>query len=186
MRLPITIIFLLGFKLVMSTPATAQGNFDLVKFSTTDGGMIEAALFPASSKKVVIFAHGAVFNKESWYFLCELLQQSDISSLAIDFRGYGKSKAGSTGNKSQDILGAIDWLTESGFTNISIVGGSMGGAAVLGALSEVSTVVSKVVLLAPAGGPPVRAEKIDKLFIVSKGEGMYNGVVTIYKESTEP
>ena len=82
---------------------------------------------------VVIFAHGAIFNKESWYFLAEKLQQKGIASLSIDFSGYGKSKAG-TGGLPNDILGAVAYLKTKKYNKIAIVGGSMEGAAVLNAL----------------------------------------------------
>ena len=164
----------------------AQAPFELVRFETTDGGSIEGALFDSGVDRVVIFAHGAVFNKESWYFLNEKLQEGGISSLAIDFRGYGNSTAGKTGNKYYDILGAIAYLEDKGFRDINIVGGSMGGAAVLTALGKVEVPVNRVVLLAPAGGPPISSDKIEKLFVVSQNEGLYQRVMQTYQESADP
>ena len=186
MRFPGTLIMLFGLSLPVLDQAMAQPNFDLVMFPTTDGGRIEGAFYTAKSRKAVIFAHGAVFNKESWYFLCEELQAKDIAALSFDFRGCGNSKAGSTGNKSLDILGASTWLVGQGFTEIAIVGGSMGGAAVLEALPEINTEVSMVVLLAPGGGPAISSKKIDKLFIVSTEEGLYPRVLRLFKDSAEP
>ena len=185
MRLLITVIFLLGFNMVIPIPGSAQERFNLVKFETADGGDIEGAFFPANSGKVVIFAHGAIFNKESWYFLNEQLQELDIASLSIDFRGYGNSKAGDTGNKYYDILGAIAYLKGQGYRDINIVGGSMGGAAVLTALAKEEVPVNRVVLMAPAGGPPVKSAEIDKLFIGSREGGLYNRGKTIFTESSQ-
>jgi pimeloyl-ACP methyl ester carboxylesterase len=170
----------------MVATAMNKADFELVKYTTEDGGSIEAAFFKASATKAVIFAHGAVFDKESWYFLAEKFQEQNVAGLAIDFRGYGKSKAGSTGKKMYDILGAISYLQREGFTEINIVGGSMGGAAVLSALTLTKTTVAKVVLLAPAGGSPIESTKTDKLFIVSKKEGLYNRVEAIYTDSANP
>ncbi len=161
-------------------------KFELVTFSTEDNGLIEAAFFKASSKKAVIFAHGAVFNKESWYFLTEKFQQQNVSCLSVDFRGYGNSKSGSTNNKMYDILGAITWLKNNGFNDINIIGGSMGGAAVLSALEANQIPIDKVLLLAPAGGPPIKSTEIQKLFVVSKDEGLYNRVMDIYQKSSSP
>jgi hypothetical protein len=63
------IVFILVFSLFLgSTPVMAQ-SFSLVTFDTADGGRIEAAWFAAGKNKAVIFAHGAIYNKESWYFL---------------------------------------------------------------------------------------------------------------------
>ncbi|WP_456460764.1 alpha/beta hydrolase [Lutibacter sp.] len=162
-------------------------HFKLVNYVTEDGGSIEASFFKASNKLVVIFAHGAVFNKESWYFIAEKLQKKGISSLSIDFRGYGNSKKGSTNKRSLDILGAIHFLKEKGFNEISIVGGSMGGAAVLNALNTKSDkTITKVVLLAPAGGDGITSKSIKKLFVVSKNERLFTRVNKIYNESSNP
>ena len=93
----------------------ATDNFELITYKTEDAGLIEASFFEGDQGLAVIFAHGAVFNKESWYFLAERLQKEDISSLCIDFRGYGSSTKGTTDNKSFDILGAVDFLKEKNF-----------------------------------------------------------------------
>jgi len=164
-----------------------KDNFELITYPTEDNGVIEAALFKAENDLVVIFAHGAIFNKESWFFMAKKLQKLGISSLSIDFRGYGKSKKGSTGKKAYDILGAIDFLKEKGYDQIAIVGGSMGGAAVLDALEiKMDKAIKKVVLLAPAGGSAIQNKSVNKLFIVSKKEGLYARVNTIYNNSSQP
>jgi alpha-beta hydrolase superfamily lysophospholipase len=161
-------------------------SFSLVTFDTADGGRIEAAWFAAGKNKAVIFAHGAIYNKESWYFLARALRQKGISSLAIDFRGYGSSKAGDSPRKMYDILGAAAYLKRRGFDDISIVGASMGGAAVLAALAHTDIAVSKVILLAPAGGAALTSAATGKLFVVSRDEGLYGRVMGIYEASAEP
>lgn len=165
---------------------SAQSKFELVHFSTEDGGEIEASLFKSEGKQIVIFAHGAIFNKESWYFLAEKFQQEGVSALPIDFRGYGNSKAGSSSQKYKDIIGAISFAKEQGFTNISIIGASMGGVAVLAALSAEEVLVDKVILLAPAGGSAINSKAMKKLFVVSKKEGLYSRVVQIYEGTKNP
>jgi pimeloyl-ACP methyl ester carboxylesterase len=180
----LTLLILVSF--LNNQKMQSQNKFELVKFNTEDNGIIEAAFFPAHTKKAIIFGHGAIFNKESWYFLAKKFQKENIASLSIDFRGYGNSKPGSTNKKLYDILGAISYLENQGFEDINIIGGSMGGAAVLGALPLTKSIINKVVLMAPAGGPPVKSEKTDKLFIVSKDEGMYTRVKSIYDNSSKP
>ena len=170
----------------LSSPTVNARSFELVNFATEDGGDIEAAFFHASDSKAVVFAHGGVFNKESWYFLAEKFQLKGITALSIDFRGYGNSTAGSSKKKSYDVLGAIAWLKEQGFNDINVVGGSMGGAAVLMALKNNSIPVQKAVLLAPAGGPAIESTSTDKLFVVSEKEGMFSAYMKIYKASAEP
>jgi alpha-beta hydrolase superfamily lysophospholipase len=182
-------LLILAIFLILTTNQKMVGqnnDFELVHFKTEDGGNIEAALFTSNSKKIIIYAHGAIFNKESWYFLAEEFQKQNVAGISIDFRGYGNSKSGRTNNKLYDILGAINYAKINGYANINIIGGSMGGAAVLSALDQNDGNIDKVVLMAPAGGPPLKSDKINKLFIVSKNEGMMNSVVKIYKASANP
>jgi len=180
------IILILGFLAALSSPGAIAQSYELVKFNTEDSGKIEASFFHADSSKAVIFAHGAIFNKESWYFLAEVFQRKGVSALAIDFRGYGNSTSGSTSKKMYDILGAISYLNEQGFTNINLVGASMGAAAGLMALSNISTPIHKVVLLAPAGGPAIVSTVSEKLFVVSENERMFSSVMAIYNASADP
>ncbi|WP_456378313.1 alpha/beta hydrolase family protein [Lutibacter sp.] len=169
------------------TVKVVSSSFKLITYNTDDGGLIEASFFKGNKNMVVIFAHGAIFNKESWYFMAEKLQKEGISSLSIDFRGYGNSKKGSTNKRSLDILGAIHFLKKKGFNKISIVGGSMGGAAILNALHiETDKTLNKVVLLAPAGGVAIESKFIKKLFVVSKNERLFTRVSKIYTESNNP
>jgi alpha-beta hydrolase superfamily lysophospholipase len=171
----------------MKSESAAQEEPLIINFSTEDGGRIEATHFNASEENVIIYAHGAVFNKESWYFLAEQFQSVGIASLCIDFRGYGNSTATNYNEKYYDILGAIEYLTDLGYSKIHIIGGSMGGAATLKALSRLSQQsIAKVVLLAPAGGPPIQSSAIDKLIVVSRDEGLYSRVKSIYEVSADP
>lgn len=177
---------ILVFLAALNSPLATAQHYELLEFGTEDSGKIEASFFYAGRANVVIFAHGAIFNKESWYFLAEAFQRKGVSSLSIDFRGYGNSISGSTTEKMYDILGAISYLKEQGFTQINVIGASMGGAAALVALSNNSIPIHKVVLLAPAGGPAIVSTASDKLFIVSENERMFRGVMAIYNASAEP
>jgi len=180
----ISLIFIVLIK--QPIMATNDG-FELITYTTEDGGIIEASFFEADQNLVVIFAHGAIFNKESWYFLAERLHKEGISSLSLDFRGYGNSKKGTTDKRSFDILGAVDYLREKGFKKIALVGGSMGGAAILNALNiKTDIVIKKVVLLAPAGGVGIESKSIKKLIVVSKNEGLFTRVKEIYNASSQP
>jgi len=162
-------------------------NYITIQYTTSDGGIIEADLFPTGKDKAVIFAHGAIFNKESLHFLALKLQKQGITGLSINFRGYGKSKRGNTANRALDILGAVSYLKSKGYKSVVIVGGSMGGAAVVRALNtSYNKIVTKVVLMAPAGGKALTYKSLDKLFIVSANEGLHNRVKKLYNNSAEP
>jgi pimeloyl-ACP methyl ester carboxylesterase len=97
----------------------AEEGFQAVEFETSDGGRIHASLFEGSKNKAVILAHGAVFNKESWYPLALRLKKEGLTSLSIDFRGYGQSTAELKADKPLDVLGAVTFLRSRGYESIS-------------------------------------------------------------------
>jgi alpha-beta hydrolase superfamily lysophospholipase len=166
---------------------SSASNYQKVTFETEDGARIECSFFEARKIQAVVFAHGAVFNKESWYPLAECLQKEGVSSLAIDFRGYGNSLPGKSKALYYDVLGAVDYLEKSGFEHIALVGGSMGGAAILRALGDkVNPRINKVALLAPAAGEAIKNKIIKKLFIVTKGDRFYSGVYALFTTSSDP
>jgi predicted alpha/beta hydrolase len=183
----LTAFILLSFGLGSFLVNASGGSYQKVTFTTEDGAPIEGAFFEGKKGRVVVFAHGAVFNKESWYPLCERLQKEAIASLAIDFRGYGSSKPGKSNEIYYDILGAVDHLEKKGFEHIALIGGSMGGAAILHALMHTSNPrIDKVVLLAPAGGEAMKSQAMKKLFVVAEKDRFYSTVYDLYKGSLEP
>ena len=173
--------------LTLPSAHAGEDRFQLVIFPTQDGGTIEASLFAAKGDKAAVFAHGAVFNKESWYPQAERLQSEGVTALSIDFRGYGNSKAGDAAEKYHDVLGAVAFLEAKGFEKIAVIGGSMGGAAALRALAHSdSKAIVKAVLLAPAGGDPIGSTAISKLFIVSEGDRLAATVKRLHESSADP
>jgi alpha-beta hydrolase superfamily lysophospholipase len=177
----------LSFCLASSLSRANAGSFQKVTFKTEDGAIIEGTFFEEKKNRAVVFAHGKVFNKESWYPLCERLQKEGIASLAIDFRGYGNSKPGRNNEIYYDVLGAVEYLKKKGFEHIVLVGGSMGGTAILRALAHTSDPrIDKVVLLAPAGGEAIKSQRIKKLFVVAEKDGLYAMVYNLYQASSEP
>lgn len=154
-----------------------SADYEIIKIKTETGTESLAAFFDGGHDQVAIFVPGAVFNKESWFDLAERLKKLDIASLSLD------------GNTRDAVWAAVDLLTAKEFTKIILVGGSMGGAAILGALeTRTDESISKIILLAPVGGPPVRSTGINKLFIVSKEDqlGIYSFVKALYEHSLMP
>ena len=180
-------LLFLSFRLQLPLSNAGVSDYQKVTFKTEDGAVIEGAFFKGIKTRAVVFAHGAIFNKESWYPLAERLQKQGVASIAVDFRGYGNSKPGKSRELYYDILGAVDYLERKGFKHIALVGGSMGGAAILRALGhKVSPRIDKVILLAPAGGEAIKSQTIKKLFVVAEKDRFYSGVYTLYKTSSEP
>ena len=160
--------------------ATTAGAQKTVSFSTEDGGLLYGDLYGQGERGVVL-AHGARFNKESWKEQALRLQAAGFRVLAFDFRGYGKSKGPGDADAMSaplklDVLAAVRYLHQNGRKSVSVIGGSMGGAAA-GAASIASHPgeIDRVVFL--AAYPDVSAEKLQcaSLFIVAQDDASGDG-----------
>ena len=137
----------------------------------------DITFFDGGKERGVIFAPGASFSKESWYFLAERFQKEKIASVSLN-----------TGSVT-DVLNGIDYLKKKGFEKISLVGGSIGGVGVLEASNKLKgKVIDKIVVIAPFGGSPVKNKNINKLFIVAEDDMMSSSaeVYRLYDDSSYP
>ncbi len=170
---------------------------ELVSFPASDGGVVYADLYGEGGRCVVL-AHGRRFNKESWAKQARELAAAGYRVLAIDFRGYGKSRGG-PGSKGGyddlhlDVLASIRYLRESGAKSVSLVGGSMGGWAAAEASVEVATgEIDRLVLLAHSAIEHPERMKGRKLFIVARDDPSSNGTPGLieirqqYEKAPEP
>ncbi len=158
-----------------------------VSFLATDGGKIYG-LLSGKGNHAVVLCHGARFNKESWSEQAKVLTKNGYEVLAIDFRGYGRSKQGSQGRALHlDVLAAVDFLKATGAKHVSIIGGSMGGGAAAQAAAE-SKPESVAALILLAAVPIRHPEKMQgrKLFIVAKGDRLKPSVVRQFDAAAEP
>lgn len=77
----------------------------------------------------VVFLHGWPVNYKMFEYQLNVLPNQGIRAIAIDFRGYGKSDAPSTGydydRMADDVRAVIDDLE---LTDVVLAGFSMGGA----------------------------------------------------------
>ncbi len=178
----VTIFFVCSLSLANAKP------FQSVSFATNDGATIFANYYP-SGNHVVILAHGAIFNKESWEKLSRELTDNGLSVFAIDFRGYGQSTAGNKSNgKYLDILGAINYLqTQPDITKISVLGASMGGgAAAKASIHSKAGDISKLILLSPMPASNPEKLKGNILYIVSKKESIAKTIKQQFKKTPDP
>src|SRR5262249_42506039 len=80
-------------------------------FSPADGGTVVADLYAAQGSDAVVLAHGAAFDKASWAPFATWLASRGHQVLAIDFRGYGRSTAGTDSRALfEDVLAAVRYL----------------------------------------------------------------------------
>ncbi|MCY3730875.1 MAG: alpha/beta hydrolase, partial [Rhodospirillaceae bacterium] len=92
-RLPVLVAVLVWAGTAVPGAGQQVGDFREVSFPTSDGGVIFANLY-GEGAHAVLLAHGAVFEKQSWDAVARQLAAAGYRVLAIDFRGYGKSRAG--------------------------------------------------------------------------------------------
>src|SRR5437762_2991375 len=81
-------LFALILGLLLARVTVAQKT---ISFPTEDGGLIFADVY-GEGERAVVLAHGGRFNKESWAKQAQTLAAAGFRVLALDFRGYGKSK----------------------------------------------------------------------------------------------
>lgn len=161
------------------------GGFREISYPTADGGDIVGNLY-GDGPHAVLLAHGAVFDKESWDALARRLAANGHQALAIDFRGYRRSRGGG-GGVDEDIVGGVRYLTAQGATRVSVIGASMGGGAVGDAVTQLAPGdIDGLILLAAI--PTRSPERLQgrKLFIVSDGDGSRPSVERQFQAASEP
>lgn len=116
----------------------------------------------AASRRVVVLVHGRYANRTSVLFMAKPLWDQGFNVLLFDLRGHGESARAfcTYGLKEQwDVVGAVDWLTQHGFTrgSIGVMGWSLGGASALMAMSRSDAIQAVVSDSAYANADPLLA-----------------------------
>jgi pimeloyl-ACP methyl ester carboxylesterase len=143
-------------------------------------------------ERCVVLAHGMRFDKASWKEQANQLASAGYRVVAIDFRGYGKSRGGGTSSSPQDemyldVLAAVRYLREQGAGNVNVIGGSMGGRAAANAVvNGPAGAIDRLILLAHA--PIAHPELLTgpKLFATAEGDPVTPGVLDQYQKAPEP
>jgi pimeloyl-ACP methyl ester carboxylesterase len=167
-----------------------------VSFPTDDGGMVYADIYGQGDKAVVL-AHGGQFNKESWEKQARGLTKAGFRVLALDFRGYGKSRGPGDSDPMNaplylDVMAAVHYLRSTGAKTVSVVGASMGGwAAGDASVASRPGEIDRLVFLGSAPSGPADKLKSPALFIVARddasGDGpRLPGIRKQYEEAPKP
>jgi len=168
-------LLLLAFVLAISV----QGQ-TTVSFQTSDGATIFADVY-GSGEKGLVLAHGGRFNKESWARQARAFAIAGFHVLAVDFRGYGKSRGPGDSDPLSaplhlDVLAGVRYLRERGAKTISIIGGSMGGSAAGDAsIDSQPGEIDRLVLLGAAPNGPADRLKSPTLYIVARDDSNADG-----------
>jgi pimeloyl-ACP methyl ester carboxylesterase len=179
--------------LLLSGDAAAQTT---VSFPTQDGGVVYADVYGKGDRGVVL-AHGGRFNKESWEKQARTLAAAKFRVLALDFRGYGKSRGPGQSDPMSaplelDVLAAVRYLRNAGAKSVSVVGGSMGGGAAGDAsIASQPGEIDRVVFLGATPNGPADKLKSSTLFIVARNDATEDGprlpgIRQQYEKAPEP
>lgn len=186
-------LFTVILGLSLATVAAAQKT---LSFPTEDGGLVFADVY-GNGERAVVLAHGGPFNKESWAPQARTLAAAGFRVLALDFRGYGKSKGPGDSQPMDaplhlDVLAAVRYLRTNGAKTVSIVGGSMGGRAAGDAsIASKPGDIDRVVFLGAAPNGPAEKLKCPTLFIVARDDANADGprlpgIRAQYEKAPEP
>jgi esterase/lipase len=167
-----------------------------ISLPTEDGGVVFADVYGTGDRGIVL-AHGGRFNKESWAKQAETLAAAGFQVLALDFRGYGKSRGPGESDPMNaplhlDVLATVRYLRDNGAKSVSIVGGSMGGGAAGDAsIASQPGEIDRLVLLGAAPNGPADKLRSATLYIVARDDANSDGprlpwIRKQYEKSPQP
>jgi pimeloyl-ACP methyl ester carboxylesterase len=157
------------------------GPWKPVSFPTQDGGVIHGDLY-GTGRRAVVLAHGGRFDKASWAEQANALMKAGFRVLAIDLRGYGRSRGPGdadifTAPLHLDVLAAVRYLRKEGARTVSVVGASLGGGAAGDAAVEAAHgEIDRVIFLAASlSSRPPEKLKGRTLFILARDDASGDG-----------
>ncbi len=122
----------------------------------------------------VIFLHGYTLDSRMWTFggTWPLLDPSYYQSILLDARGHGQSEVTeSSYSRTDRVADLVAFLDTISIDRAHLVGLSMGGSTVLGALLDhPDRVISAILISTGAAGYRTTA-KVDRLFRIARDEG---------------
>src|SRR5262249_5246661 len=112
-----------------ATPTPPPTDNTDVQITASDGKTLYASFYAGNGDgKAVILLHELYTNRSSWKPLMQPLLDNGFKVLAVDLRGYGKTKGKINWKQAQkDTVEWSEWLkTQPGVQAIELVGSSMG------------------------------------------------------------
>lgn len=150
MRLIIAFLLLLIVSPVAAQdPAPSSASGVDVEITAADGKTLYGSYFAVDGDaKAVILLHELYTNRSSWTPLVQPLLDNGFKVLAVDLRGYGKTKGKINWKTAQqDTVAWADWLkAQPGVQSIETVGSSMGANLALNGCAVISGCLGAVAL----------------------------------------
>lgn len=160
--------------IIIRTPTLDVKN-ETVNFFTEDDFKIVGSQFGEGEIAVILTHMGEAGSnsRKSWFpFARHVAAGGKLTALAIDLRGYGNSVGDRSFSKQYiDVLGAVKFLRDQGFTQIICMGASMGGnACVEAALAYPDLVGLAVIASNPRLDRDYSILTMPKLFVLEEGD----------------
>jgi pimeloyl-ACP methyl ester carboxylesterase len=111
------------------------------------------------TRRAAVIAHGLLSSKESSKHteICGRLADAGVAALRFDFAGRGRSGGSleqlTAAGQVEDLGAAVDEAASHGFTEIAVVGSSLGGAVSVLVAADTPLVSALVTMAAPARLP---------------------------------
>ncbi len=137
-----------------------------ISFKNSKGDTLSGILSAPSADThlpLIILCHGFTSHKNARKYrtLTELLNKQHIATLRFDFYAHGDSEGDfehiTVSEAVDDILQAISWVKEKGYTNIGLLGASFGGIASLVAAAKTNS-LSLLILISPVSNYPEKEQ----------------------------
>lgn len=166
---------------------------EIVSILTEDEISIVGSLFGEGEVAVILTHMGEAGSntRASWLpFARHVAARDKVTALAIDLRGYGSSAGERMFNQQYlDVLAAIKFLKQRGYTKIVCMGASMGGNACADAAVKYPNLTGLAII---ASNPKLSRDYSDlmmpKLFVLEEGDpyALKNRMETVYEMMAEP
>lgn len=162
----------LAIFIASAKPAYSQEHVTLVLRDVIER---TALFFSGNRPQAAIFIHQSGLDAESWTLMAKELQSMGVGSLPLE------------STSSEDILAAIEFLKKKSYKRIRLVGASIGGGSAMQAIQKDQTgVVDTIILLGTAKGDLSGISKVQKLFVVSKGDFFAARTYRSFEKASEP
>lgn len=154
MKLLSRLLALFAMAFAFASPALAED----ITLKAEDGTKLHAQFNKADGPGAVVLVHMLGRGAKDWRFVADKLNANGLTTLAVDLRKHGANLPEDAGRQEltpqdfagmkQDVQAAVAHLKAKGFTEIQIVGASIGANLALQVAAEDPSIKS-VVLLSP-------------------------------------
>ena len=147
-----------------------------ISIDVRDASPLQADLYGAGGRGVVMFAHGGYSTRLSWAPQAKRIAGAGFRVLVVEARAAAELASGRETPclydercLAKDVLAGVRYLRNLGVDSIALMGGSMGGGAVAQASVEAEPgQIQHTVLLAPATIAAPERIQGHKLFITTR------------------